>query len=239
MPDPADPSKTLIFQDTDFQDLMYKTGISHNHNLSVSGGTDKATFNAGVGYMTADGTVITTKYSRLSFNLNGDIKVKDNLSFFSRVMFSKSLTNTPYGSTAVTFYRNAGLAPAAKYKFEDGTLAPGTNNGIGNPEYHMNSRVSNNSNEKLTLTLGSHWDILPGLSFDPQVSLYNLTGDSYTFQPGYWNGPLAFVDFRVATASNSRWRQTQADGVFLTLKFSWIGVEIVDSGVHISSRRSS
>lgn len=214
MPDPADPSKTLIFQDTDFQALLYQTGISHNHNLAVSGGTEKATFNAGVGYMTADGTVITTKYSRLSFNLNGDIKVRDNLSFFSRVMFSKSVSNTPYGSTAVTFYRNAGLAPTAKYKFEDGTLAPGTNNGIGNPEYHMNSRVNDNSNEKLTLTLGSHWDILPGLSFDPQVSLYNVTGDSYSFQPGYWNGPLAFVDSRVASASTSKWRQTQADGVF-------------------------
>ena len=214
MPDPADPSKTLIFQDTDFQSLMYQTGISQNHNLSVTGGTDKASFNAGVGYMTADGTVITTKYNRLSFNLNGDIKVKENLSVFSRVMFSKSVQNTPYGSTAVTFYRNAGLAPTAKYKFEDGTLAPGTNNGIGNPEYQMNTRVADNSNEKLTMALGANWQILPGLSFEPQVSLYNVTGDGYTFQPGYWNGPLAYVDSRVATANNSRWRQTQADGVF-------------------------
>jgi TonB-linked SusC/RagA family outer membrane protein len=218
MPDPADPSKTLIFQDTDFQALLYQTGVSHNHNLSVSGGTEKATFNAGVGYMAADGTVITTKYSRLSFNLNGDVKVKKNLSVFSRVMFSKSLTNTLYGSTAVTFYRNAGLAPTAKYKFEDGTLAPGTNNAIGNPEYQMNTRVADNSNEKLTMSLGARWDILPGLSFEPQVSLYNVTGDSYTFQSGYWNGPLAFVDSRVATAGNSRWRQTQADGVFAYTK---------------------
>ena len=214
MPDPADPTKTLIFQDTDFQDLLYQTGVSHNHNLSISGGSEKATFNAGVGYMTADGTVITTKYNRLSFNLNGDIKVKKNLSVFSRVLFSKSLTNTPSSSTAVTFYRNAGLAPTAKYKFEDGSLAPGTNSGIGNPEYQMNTRVADNSNEKLTMALGARWDILPGLSFEPQVSLYNVTGDAYTFQPGFWNGPLAFVDSRVATATNSRWRQTQADGVF-------------------------
>jgi TonB-linked SusC/RagA family outer membrane protein len=214
MPDPADPTKTLIFQDTDFQALNYQTGISHNHNLSIAGGTEKATFNAGVGYMAADGTVITTKYNRLSFNLNGDIKVKKNLSVFSRVMYSRAKSNMPYGSTAVTFYRNAGLAPTAKYKFEDGTLAPGTNNGIGNPEYQMNTRVYDNSNEKLTLSLGSHWDILPGLSFDPQISMYNVSRDMRNFQPGYWNGPLAFVDSRVSSASASKWRQTQAEGVF-------------------------
>jgi TonB-linked SusC/RagA family outer membrane protein len=214
MPDPADPSKTLIFQDTDFQALLYQTGLSHNHNVGISGGTEKATFNAGVGYMTSQGTVITTKYNRLSFNLNSDIQVKKNLSVFARVMYSNAKSNTPYGSTAVTFYRNAGLAPTAKYKFEDGTLAPGTNNAIGNPEYHMNSRVFDSANEKLTMTIGSHWDILPGLSFDPQISMYNVNGDSYTFQPGYWNGPLAYVDSRAASASNSRWRQTQADGVF-------------------------
>lgn len=214
MPDPADPTKTLIFQDTDFQSLTYQTGISQNHNIGISGGTEKATFNAGVGYMAAEGTVITTKYNRLSFNLSSELQVKKNLSFFSRVMFSKAKDNTPSGSTAVTFYRSAGLAPTAKYTFEDGTLAPGTNSGIGNPEYQMNTRVNDNSNEKLTVAIGSHWEILPGLSFDPQVSMYNVTDDSYAFQPGFWNGPLAYVDSRSANASNSRWRQTQADGVF-------------------------
>ncbi|CAG5002338.1 TonB-dependent receptor P39 [Dyadobacter sp. CECT 9275] len=218
MPDPADPTKTLIFQDTDFQALNYQTGVSHNHNLGITGGTEKATFNAGVGYMTADGTVITTKYSRLSFNLNGEIQVKKNLSVFSRVMFSKAKSNIPYSSTAVTFYRNAGLAPTAKYKFEDGTLAPGTNNGIGNPEYQMNTRKYDNSNEKLTISLGSHWDILPGLSFEPQISMYNISRDVRSFQPGYWNGPLAYVDSRVSSASSSKWRQTQAEGVLAYTK---------------------
>ena len=214
MPDPVDPTKTLIFQNTDFQDLTYQTGISNNHNLSVSGGTEKATFNAGIGYNKAQGTVITTEYDRLSFNLNGDIKVKDNLSFFSRVLYSKSSNNTPYSGTNVVFYRNAGLAPTAKYTFEDGSLAPGTNSGIGNPVYYMNNRVNDNSNEKLTVSIGSHLDILPGLSFDPQVSMYNVLGDSYSFQPGFWNGPLAYVVSRNASASNTRWRQTQADAVF-------------------------
>lgn len=214
MPDPADPSKTLIFKNTDFQALTYQTGISNNHNISISGGNKKATFNAGIGYLTSQGTVITTNYDRISFNLNGDIKVKDNLSFFSRVLFSSAHDNAPYSGSDVTFFRNAGLAPTAKFTFEDGSLAPGTNSTIGNPVYYKNNRLNNNLNERLTITIGSHWDILPGLSFDPQVSMYNSTGDSYAFQPGFWNGPLSYVTTRYASAQNAKWRQTQADGVF-------------------------
>ncbi|MFR5658158.1 MAG: hypothetical protein ACLUDU_09275 [Butyricimonas faecihominis] len=43
MPDPIDPSKTIIFKDTDFQDLIYQTAYSHSHNLTVSGGNERST----------------------------------------------------------------------------------------------------------------------------------------------------------------------------------------------------
>ena len=214
MPDPVDPSKTIIFSDTDFQKLTYQRGISHNNHLSVSGGTDKATFNAGLGYLSNQGTVITTKYDRLTFSLNGDVKVRDNLSVFGRVLYTNSHQNTPGFGTNVVFYRSAGLAPTAKYQFEDGSLAPGTNNGIGNPVYFMNNRVNENTTDNLTLSFGGHWQILPGLSFDPQISLFNVNTDGYAFQPAFLNGPLSLVSTRVANATNYRWNQRQADGVF-------------------------
>ena len=214
MPDPVDPSRTLLFSDTDIQSLIYQTGISHNNYVGIQGGTDKATFNAGLGYLTNQGTVITTQYDRMNFNLNADFKIKENLSFFGRVLYTYSTTNTTGESTAVTFYRSAGLAPTAKIYFEDGSLAPGTSQSIGNPIYFLNNRVNESTAENLTMTLGAHWDILPGLSFDPQVSMYNVNNDAYNFQPGFLNGPLNFVDTRNASASNYQWRQNQVDLVF-------------------------
>ncbi|MBX2925073.1 MAG: TonB-dependent receptor [Chitinophagaceae bacterium] len=218
MPDPADPTKTIIFQDNDFQALNYQTGISQNHHLSVSGGTDRATFHAGVGYLDNVGTVITTGYKRLSFALNGEFKVRDNLKVFGKVLYSNSSQrNSPF-ATAVTFYRSAGLGPTGKVYFEDGTLAPGTNNGIGNPLYQMNTMINRNSLDNLTLILGSSWNILPGLSFDPQISLFNTSNDGYSFQKAFWNGPASYVTTRNAGGSNSRWRQYQADAVFSYVK---------------------
>lgn len=215
MPDPVDPSKTLIFKETDFQKLTYQTAISHNHHINISGGTDKAAFNMGIGYLNATGTVITTKYDRLSFNLNGEIKVRDNLSFYGRVIFSNSQQNTPNAGTNVVFYRSAGLAPTAKFMFEDGTIAPGgSSSSIGNPVYYMNKIKADNSTDNLTMTTGSHFEILPGLSFDPQLSMFNISSDGYSFRPAYFSNPQSYIITRAANASNSRWRQLQADAVF-------------------------
>ncbi|MBL7699889.1 MAG: SusC/RagA family TonB-linked outer membrane protein, partial [Chitinophagaceae bacterium] len=215
MPDPLDPSKTIIFKETDFQGLAFQTGMSHNHFAEITGGTDKATFNAGIGFMSAEGPIITTKYDRLSFNLNGTIKARDNLSFFGRVMFSNSNKREPASPYAfVSFYRNGSLPPTAKYTFEDGTLAPGDNQYTSNPVYTMNNIRGKNTTQNLTLSAGARWNILPGFSFDPQVSLYNLNEDFWRFQPSFLDGPLALNTSREATSYTSRWRQNQVDGVF-------------------------
>ncbi|MFD1140272.1 SusC/RagA family TonB-linked outer membrane protein [Larkinella insperata] len=212
MPDPLDSTKTIIFQDTDYQKLIYQNGVSHNHYVALTGGTDKATFNAGVGYLNNQGTVITTRYDRLTFNLNGELKVRDNLTVFGRTMFTRSTNNEVY-DIAQIFYRSAANVPTSKLYYEDGTLAPGANRGNGNALYFLNKDKRGNSIENMTLSVGGHWDILPGLSFDPQLSLYKVTRDGYSFLPSFYNGTTA-VTTRSASALYERLTQWQADGVF-------------------------
>ncbi|WP_128548163.1 SusC/RagA family TonB-linked outer membrane protein [Larkinella soli] len=212
MPDPLDSSKTIIFQNTDYQRLIYRNGYSHNHYVALTGGTEKATFNAGVGYLQNQGTAITTRYDRLTFNLNGELKVRDNLTFFGRTMFTRSTNNEVY-DIAQIFYRSAANVPTSKLYYEDGTLAPGANRGNGNAKYFLNKDKRGNSIENMTLSVGGRWDILPGLSFDPQVSLYKVTTDGYSFLPSYFNGTTA-VTTRAASSNYSRLTQWQADAVF-------------------------
>ena len=76
MPDPIDPSKSIIFKGTDWQDVLFRTAVSHNHNVNVSGGSETATFNASAGYMKNEGTVITTYYDRLTFNRGGEVRLR-------------------------------------------------------------------------------------------------------------------------------------------------------------------
>ena len=214
MPDPVDPSRTLIFTDTDFQSLTYRTGVSHNNFLEVSGGTEKATFNAGLGFMTSEGNVINTDYQRMNCNLSSTLQATDWLSFSGRVIYSDSKThNSPFG-TNVTFYRSAGLAPTAKVRFEDGTLAPGASSSIGNPLYHMYVRNIDNNNEYLTVTFDAELKILPKLTFSPQISMFSTNNTTRAFTPAYWEGPLSYTTTRSADASLYKWKQYQAEGVF-------------------------
>lgn len=210
MPDPLDPSKTIIFKETDFQALAMQTGVSHNNHVSISGGTEKATFNAGVGYLSSEGTAKTTFYKRLTLNLNGDVRVNDKLSFFGRTLFSQGIDNR-LASDSWIFW-GAATRPTAKYAYEDGTLAPGRIN-QGNPDYHLPNRDAENRTYNMTLSTGAHWDILPGLSFDPVISMNSTMGYSRSFQPAYGNGGGSMNATRTATASDSRTIQTQADAV--------------------------
>jgi len=212
MPDPVDPSQTIIFKDTDWQDVLFRTAISHNHHLSVSGGSDKASFSASLGYLNSEGIAITSDYERYSLSLNGDVKASDNLSFFARAMLSRS-TDNEIPSMSSVFARATTLPPTTKYMFEDGTLAPGQRRSEGNPEYFLTNVVNDNTEDNITLAFGSQWFILPGLSFEPQISFYEKAENGHAFQPSFYDGPSNYVDSRVASAYYSQTSQIQADAV--------------------------
>jgi TonB-linked SusC/RagA family outer membrane protein len=216
MPDPLDSSKTIIFDSFDFQRNSFQTAVSESHSITASGGTDRATFSAGLGYLNSDGIVLTTWFKRLTGHLNGDLKLNDKLSVFGRFMYTNSKNNNPTGAS--TFGRSLETPPSAKYKFEDGTLAPGQQAGLGNNEYHLNTQVNKYSGDDFTITMGAQWKILPGLSFDPQVSWYQATTDARNFQEAYWNGPTSYVVTRAASGSFSKYLQKQADAVFTYVK---------------------
>ena len=52
--------------DTDWQDEVLRTGVSHNHNLSINGGSAKTKYMASVSYMDRQGIVDGTHMNRLN-----------------------------------------------------------------------------------------------------------------------------------------------------------------------------
>ena len=57
---------------TDWQDLYYQTGISHNHDVSVAGGTNGGSYSFGAGYYHDESVVPTEGYDRVSVRGNFD-----------------------------------------------------------------------------------------------------------------------------------------------------------------------
>lgn len=216
MPDPVDPTKTIIFKETDFQSQLYRTGVSQNHYVSVSGGSEKAIFNIGAGYMNVKGIIKTTDYHRTTLNLNGELKVNDQLSFFGRVGYQGAGDNQVVQIGEGNLIAFSALSTLAKDRFEDGSKAPGYTVSNGNPDYYL--PIFDNpgdylTEDKLTLSLGGHWHILPGLSFDPLVSLYLDGANTNRFTPAYLSN-TSIVATRRALAGYSSFRQKQVDALF-------------------------
>jgi TonB-linked SusC/RagA family outer membrane protein len=62
-------------KDFDWQDEFYKTGVSHNHDVSVAGGTQGGSYSFGAGYYHDEAVVPTQGYDRLSLRANFDQSV--------------------------------------------------------------------------------------------------------------------------------------------------------------------
>lgn len=81
--------------DTRWYDYIYRTGISNNHNLNFSGGTDNTTYYASVGYTNQKGMLVRNDYRRYSARLNVDQKVYSRFTVGARINYSNSYNSSP------------------------------------------------------------------------------------------------------------------------------------------------
>lgn len=85
-----------ILGETDWLSKIYKDfGLTHQHNISATGGNDKVKYFASIGIMDQDGILRNTEFSRYNFRLNVDAKIARNLRFMMNVSGTHSYRNWP------------------------------------------------------------------------------------------------------------------------------------------------
>lgn len=65
--------------DTDWQNLFYQTGVSHSHDLTVSGGTNTGSYSFGGSYNHDEGVIPTQAFDRFTVRANIDQKIGNYL----------------------------------------------------------------------------------------------------------------------------------------------------------------
>lgn len=211
IPDPADPSRTLIFNSVDWQSMLFRKPLSQSHAISVSGGTQKARFYLGLGYLDSKGIAIQTDYKRFSMNLSGELNINDKIKLFSRVMYSNMQNKQ---APTVDIFKSSLIAPTTnKLYFEDGSLATGRSLGYSNPFYRMSLYNPKNLANDLTMIVGGQAEIIEGLTFSPQISLQYRGGYSRNFTRSYLDGPSTLVTSRTATGSYSENFRPQVNAI--------------------------
>ena len=216
--DPLNAANTIMYKSTNWNDVLFQSAITQNHNLGISGGSDKGVFDLSLGYLKGDGITIFTGYQRFTGKLNASLKVADNFTLNGRVLYSKS-SNNQVVANSVVFNRYLGNAPTTKLYLEDGTLAPGQNNINGNPLYQMGKVKGINENNKLQMSVDGDLKLTSDLTFTPSLSLYNENENDNTFQQAFLSGSNGLVDnTRPATRLSNQIAQYQYEGVLTYVK---------------------
>ncbi|HEY0175606.1 MAG TPA: SusC/RagA family TonB-linked outer membrane protein, partial [Pedobacter sp.] len=157
---------------TDWQDLIEKTGYSQNHNLSYSGSANGADYGASVNYLDNQGILKNTSLKRTI--IRGYINQKffnDRLKLGLSITNSSSNSDNIYQGTALSnmmFY----LPTVAPFN-ADGTYKENYNRiGLGtrNPLSIVDNNSINQLNTKTMINGSAQVNILSGLKFTATVS---------------------------------------------------------------------
>ena len=98
-PDPIELESLGLGRSTDYLDLVLNDGWQTNHQVSVSGGSEKTNFNTSVGYFNEQGIISNMDYERFTGRLNLDHKINDIFKVGMSFTVSHSIQN--FGSNAV------------------------------------------------------------------------------------------------------------------------------------------
>jgi len=100
---------------TDWKDYVYHTGISHNHNVNITGGNEATTYYVSAGYTNQEGIVVKNSFERKTFRFNLDHKVSQYLSLGATGSYSNEINKaaTASGSLPGSAFSTGGLGRVA------------------------------------------------------------------------------------------------------------------------------
>ncbi|MEN6452961.1 MAG: TonB-dependent receptor, partial [Prolixibacteraceae bacterium] len=131
--------------DTDWFGAIMRTGVSHNHNLSLSGGGQNSNYRASINYMDQKGVVKDNFLERYNARIIFNQKALNNMLDLS---FTGSLTIRDYSPTETrNFILAYNMIPVVPIKNEDGTWFDSSEYDQGNPVRNIryNERLNKNS----------------------------------------------------------------------------------------------
>lgn len=181
MPDPLDPTKTLIFQDNNFQDEIYKQAVWQNYYVGLDGGNEDVRYNVSLGYTDDAGVAIATGYDRLNLRSNIDVNINKYLSLVAGMDFSRA-NSQEYPNQMNVISRGLATPPTQKKYNEDGTPTKGYNATSPNPLWYAYHNDQSREDKRLSAYGKLTYRIFDDLKIESQLSSYNHHYKSDSFQ---------------------------------------------------------
>lgn len=170
--------------DTNWQDEIFQRGTINNHQLSVSGGSEKTNYYVSGTYFDQEGLVVGSSYNRLSLTSNLQIQASERFKLGANLFVRRTGregVSTQEGSGGTN---STGVISSA-FKFEpdlgiyndDGTFTLATlNDPHDNPYAVATQNTDETVDDRLQTNLFGEYEFLEGLKF--RVTVGASTGNS-------------------------------------------------------------
>ena len=161
---------------TDWQKEVLRTAVSHNHNVSINGGTKNSTYMTSVNYIDRQGVVKSTQMQRLNVRSLVSTKVlKEHLELAAglNMMYAKH-QGVPTGNEGASVLDAMNyFSPTNAVKNADGTWTTGAGSKNYNPLALMAEDTSENIVKRNQFLAKATLNIIDGLSWNANYSFNN------------------------------------------------------------------
>jgi TonB-linked SusC/RagA family outer membrane protein len=195
----------------DWQDLMYRSGLRQNYNLSFRGGSDKTQSSVSFGLLDHKGVVEFSDYKRYNIGIAQDFTPYKWIKSSTTAYYSYTDNKTPFGSGQGGVGRLAKLIPT----MTGNPLTDLPDDGNGNYGYYSKTEnaVRDNENVYARTKLNDLKNISHNLTASTSLEIYPIEGltlktnfgISYGASSGYNFNPL---DDRVPVTRNATYQQS-------------------------------
>ncbi|MCD7710058.1 MAG: SusC/RagA family TonB-linked outer membrane protein, partial [Porphyromonadaceae bacterium] len=192
---------------TDWQDAVTRSAISHNLSASISGGNSRTRYFFSLSYANNESYIISNDLQRYSARLNLDTELIKNLTFGANITLSFVDNNA---LSAPTVYKYAVLrAPNLPIYNADGSYYYGhALNSLGDDDNYNPVAYANDvtSQSKNITTIGNtylQYDLFPWLELKTELGIDLTSLRSYTYKPQLPDEVADLVVNNMASESNS------------------------------------
>ncbi len=177
---------------TDWQDEVFQKAAVVNHNLTVSGGTNKSTYSFGASLLTQNGIVGGPKanFRRYNTRINFNTELIKNLKLTTNLIYTgtnrKTLAENALGSVLFNALNNA---PTFAVKENDTfTLAEGLGNEVINPIAQIEDTYNKTDVNKISGKLALNYNFLSDFTFETSFQFNYAEVDGKFFTPTVFYG---------------------------------------------------
>ena len=178
---------------TDWYKTILRTAVEQNHNVSLSGGTDNATYFLSVGYLVDQGIVIDNLFKRFTIRSNNDFKITNKIKVGTQVSYSNGNDQRVNLGTAYNdAYRAAPIIPG-KVNGKYGNTSSYQN--VGNPILDIENNKNPVINNRIQGAAYIEYKPVQWLSFRSSVGGDLINDNNKTYNYKFLNDTTSFLTF--------------------------------------------